>query len=166
MATPAVEIYDLLASLFCLPGEFDGDPDIEEASLSRLRDGKSPSIDFTTLKCTIHVSPGEDASRSLALHVQLPVDGHTVRLHLAQPAWLARRPYEKLSEELRSALAEAPSSDEDPSAHVLAAVEYLKEQSSAYLPMIQTMEAANQIITRLPTDSLVYVGTDGCLHCA
>lgn len=136
MAASAIEIYDLLAALFCLPGEFRGDPDAGEAFLSELRDGTARTTGNQSLRCSITILIGEDASRTFNLHIQLPVDtssGQSVRLHLAQPAWLERKPYEKLSEQLAKSLEEGPGL-EDPSAHTLAAVDYLKEHAPAYIP--------------------------------
>ena len=136
MAASVIETYDLLAALFCLPGEFQGDPDADEASLSGLRDGTATTAGNHSLRCSVAVLVNEDASRALNLHIQLPLDtssGQSVRLHLAQPAWLERKPYEKLSEQLARTLEEGPGL-EDPSAHVLAGVDSLKEHAPTYIP--------------------------------
>ena len=159
MASSAIETYDLLAALFCLPGEFQQDPDVDEAFLSEFRDGNTTIHAPEALRCTINILLEDDASRSLALHVRLPFassGGKTVKLHLAQPAWLERKPFDKLSEELRVSLQGGPG-QEDPSALVMAAVEFLKENGPAYLPSASSRCEADVKVQRQPTDPLVYV---------
>lgn len=159
MTSSAIETYDLLAALFCLPGEFQQDPDVDEALLSELRDGSARVHTIEALRCIINILLEDDVSRSLALHVRLPFatsGGQTVKLHLAQPAWLERKPFGKLSEELRVSLESGPG-QEDPSALVMAAVEFLKENGPAYMPMASSRCEADVKIQRQPTDPLVYV---------
>ena len=172
-----LETLDVLSSLFCLEGELTLDDETVD-EVHRLRNALdsnrgSDSVSFEALRFTIRVSASDVDGNGLykdaciALRVLLrraaPVD-----ITLGQPAWMARKHFQQLSEQLDGIVkaGAGPDSAPDATATVLEAVEFVREHgTTAYADASHSRNAQEEASPAMldsdtnsnPTGSLVCV---------
>lgn len=162
-----LETLDVLSSLFCMEGELTLDEETVE-EVKRMREGRH-SASFEELRCTIRVAVtndddhGADKDTYITLRVRLH-PAKRVQMTLGHPAWMARKQFQQLSEQLYDFLSTGTSADTalDPTATVLEAVEFVREHGTSALADTShrnTQEEASSTVleTDNPTGSLVCV---------
>ena len=169
-----LETLDVLSSLFCLEGELTLDDETVD-EVHRLRNALdsnrgSDSVSFEALRFTIRVSASDVDGNGLykdALRVLLR-RAASVDITLGQPAWMARKHFQQLSEQLDGIVkaGAGPDSAPDATATVLEAVEFVREHgTTAYADASHSRNAQEEASPAMldsdtnsnPTGSLVCV---------
>lgn len=139
--TAQLNTYNLLQSVYCMDGEFNVEPETA-AIVDSLQSSPSSSQPPSNIHFKLCIAL--DTTHSIELNVSLPLrssgDGIQPVVHLVCPTWMNRRTHTEVLAKIK----EVGKDEEDGGVRVMAVVDFLKDNSSTFLPSVEKEETKQQ----------------------